>query len=185
MHIANSPAEGVGLYGLMAEFNAPEDVLEAARVARGAGYRHLDAYLPMPVEGMAEAIGFHSRAVSWWVLVAGVSGAFGGFGLMWWITVKAFPHIVAGRPLNSWPAYIPVTFECMVLAACLTAVISMLALNGLPQPYHPVFNVDRFERASRDGFFLCLEATDPLFDPDVTREFLVSLRPVAVHDVPA
>jgi hypothetical protein len=143
----------------------------------------MDAYTPMPIEGLADAIGFQSNAVSRWVFAGGLTGACGGFGLMWWITVVAFPHNVAGRPLNSWIAYIPITFECMVLVACFTAVISMLIMNGLPQPYHPVFNVDEFERASRDKFFLCIEATDSLFDAASTREFLESLQPEEVSDV--
>jgi hypothetical protein len=167
----------------MAGFRQPEPLLEACRRAYAAGYRHMDAYTPMPVEGLADAIGFRSNAVSRWVFVGGLFGASGGFGLMWWITVIAFPHNVAGRPLNSWIAYIPITFECMVLIACFTAVISMLALNGLRQPYHPVFNVGEFERASRDKFFLCIEAADPLFDPEATREFLESLDPEEVSDV--
>lgn len=171
------------LYGLMAEFDQPEPLLEAAHQARAAGYRHMDAYTPMPVEGLAEAIGFRSTAVQRAVFVAGVLGATGGFMLCWWITVVAYPHNVAGRPLNSWPAYVPITFESMVLIACLTAVVGMLALNGLPQPYHPVFNVERFEHASRDRFFLCIEATDPKFDPDDTRSFLEQLNPQEVSEV--
>jgi len=173
------------LYGVMAEFDEPEDLLEAAQRARDAGYRRMDAYTPMPVEGLASAVGFDSNWVPRLVFIAGLTGAIGGFVLMYWITVTAYPHNVAGRPLNSWPAYIPITFECMVLLACLTAVVGMLALNGLPQPYHPVFNVKRFERASRDGFFLCIEATDPLFDPSATRQFLMQLHPREVTDVEA
>ena len=168
------------LYGLMAEFATPEALLEAAHSARAAGYRHMDAYSPMPVEGLAEAIGFRSSLVQRLVFVAGLLGATGGFTLCWWMTVVAYPHNVAGRPLNSWPAYVPITFECMVLVACLTAVVGMLALNGLPQPYHPVFNVARFERASLDSFFLCIEAADPQFDPVATREFLEQLNPQEV-----
>jgi Protein of unknown function (DUF3341) len=117
------------------------------------------------------------------VLAAGFLGACGGFTLCWWMTVVAYPHIVAGRPLNSWPAYVAITFESMVLVACITAVVSMLALNGLPQPYHPVFNVAEFERASRDRFFLCIEASDRRFDFDGTREFLQGLRPMGVMEV--
>ena len=139
--------------------------------------------LTVPVEGLAAAVGFRSNWVSRLVFIAGLSGAIGGFGFMYWITVIAYPLNVAGRPLNSWPAYIPITFECMVLLACLTAVVGMLAMNGLPQPYHPVFNVKRFERASRDGFFLCIEAKDPKFDLDETRRFLEALGPREVSTV--
>jgi hypothetical protein len=173
----------VKLYGLMAQFSQPEPLLEAARRAYEEGYRKMDAYAPMPVEGLAETIGFRSDTVPRLVFAGGLLGACGGFSLMWWISVIAFPHNVAGRPLNSWMAYIPITFECMVLVACFTAVISMLALNGLPEPYHPVFNVSQFERASRDKFFLCIEAEDPKFDLESTREFLASLRAEEVLDV--
>jgi hypothetical protein len=176
-------AGGVKLHGLMAQFSQPEPLLDAAHRAYAEGYRRMDAYAPMPVEGLAEAIGFQSTAVQRCVFIAGILGASGGFGLMWWITVIAFPHNVAGRPLNSWMAYIPITFECMVLVACFTAVISMLALNGLPEPYHPVFNVAEFARASRDKFFLCIEAADPKFDPEVTRDFLAGLNAEEVLDV--
>jgi hypothetical protein len=176
---------GANLYGLMAEFDQPEPLLEAAHKARGAGYRHMDAYSPMPVEGLAEAVGFRTTLVEKLVFCGGLLGAMGGFALCWWMSVIAYPHNVAGRPLNSWPAYIPITFEGMVLIACLTAVVSMLALNGLPQPYHPVFNVTRFEHASRDKFFLCIEATDPLFDVIATRMFLENLPAKEVLDVAA
>ena len=171
------------LYGILAEFDSPEALLDAARAAYSEGYREMDAYTPLPVEGLAEAIGFRSSWVQRLVLIAGLCGASGGFLLCWWITVVAYPHNVAGRPLNSWPAYIPITFEGMVLIACITAVVSMLALNGLPQPYHPVFNVERFARASRDKFFLCIEAVDPRFDLDTTRQFLERLHPREVTDV--
>jgi len=171
------------LYGLMAEFDQPEPLLEAARRAHDEGYRHMDAYTPMPVEGLSEAIGFRSSLVQRIVFCAGLCGATGGFTLCWWMTVVAYPHIVAGRPLNSWPSYVPITFESMVLIACLTALVGMLALNGLPQPYHPVFNVDRFEHASRDKFFLCIEATDPKFDREKTWAFLEQLDTQGVMEV--
>jgi len=173
------------LYGVMAEFDTPESLLAAAAMARTAGYRKMDAYAPMPVEGLAEAIGFRTTWVQRLVFVGGTLGAIGGFTLCWWISVIAYPHNVGGRPLNSWPAYVPITFECMVLVACITAVVGMLALNGLPQPYHPVFNVEAFARASRDKFFLCIEAADPQFSLDGTREFLAQAGSREVTDVAA
>jgi len=185
MHTETKVAGGVVLHGLMAQFNTPEALLEAGRRARAAGYREMDAYAPMPVEGLADAIGFDSKAVSYFVFAGGLAGACGGFGLMWWITVIAFPHMVAGRPLNSWPAYIPITFECMVLVACFAAVISMMALNGLPQPYHPVFNVPRFAFATRDRFFLIIFSSDAKYDPVETRHFLENLEPRSISEVPS
>jgi hypothetical protein len=171
------------LYGLMAEFETPETLLAAAEATRGAGFTKFDAYSPMPVEGLAEAVGFRKTTVQKIILAAGFLGATGGFTLCWWMTVVAYPHNVAGRPLNSWPAYVAITFESMVLVACITAIVSMLALNGMPEPYHPVFNVPEFERASRDRFFLCIEADDARFDPGGTREFLEGLRPMGVMEV--
>lgn len=185
MPTATSSEQIERLHGVMAEFDRPEQLLAAAERAREAGYRDMDAYTPMPIEGLAEAIGFRKTRVEQIVFVAGILGATGGFMLCWWMTVVAFPHIVAGRPLNSWPAYIPITFESMVLISCLTALIAMLGLNGMPQPYHPVFNVPEFERASRDRFFLCIESTDALFDVIGTREFLESLGAMEVEDVEA
>jgi hypothetical protein len=172
------------LHGIMAEFDDPESLLAAALRVRSEGYCEMDAYSPMPVEGLADAIGFSSNWVQRIVFVAGLCGATGGFMLCWWITVVAYPHNVAGRPLNSWPAYIPITFELMVLIACIAAVVGMLAMNGLPRPYHPVFNVEHFGRASRDKFFLCIEASDPKFDSELTRQFLEHLNPREVMDVP-
>jgi Protein of unknown function (DUF3341) len=171
------------IHGMMACFETPEALMKAARKAREQGYREMDAYAPMPVEGLAEAIGFETPWVSRLVFVAGLAGATGGFTLCYWMAAIAYPHNVGGRPLNSWPAWIPITFESMVLLAAITAVVGMLALNGLPQPYHPVFNVSEFERASRDRFFLCIESDDPLFDPAETRSFLESLNPLEVSVV--
>lgn len=173
-----------GTYGLMAQFREPEEVIEAANRAYAAGYRNMDAYSPMPIEGLAEAVGFRRNWVSPIVLFCGMCGAAGGFGLLWWITVIAYPHNTGGRPFDSWPAYIPITFECTVLLAALSAVIGMLALNKLPQPYHPVFNVESFsERASIDRFFLCIEASDPKFDLVATRAFLEGMNPEEVAEV--
>jgi hypothetical protein len=173
-----------GVYGMMAEFEDPEQLLEAANRAYSAGYRNMDAYTPMPIDGLAEAVGFRRNWVSTIVLVGGLCGCIGGFGLLYWISVIAYPHNVGGRPFNSWPAYIPITFECTVLLAALSSVVGMLALNKLPMPYHPVFNVESFaKRASIDRFFLCIEASDPKFDRMQTRAFLEGLNPEEVAEV--
>jgi len=171
------------LYGLMAEFETPTDVVEAARSAYEDGYRRMDAYSPYPIEELSEAIGFHKNHLPLIVLIGGIVGCLGGFALCYWASAIAYPLNIGGRPLNSWPAFIPVTFECTILVAALSAVFGMLALNGLPQPYHPVFNVPRFELASRNHFFLCIEARDPRFDREATRAFLESLGPSEVTDV--
>ena len=172
-----------GLYGVMAEFADSEQLLHAAEHAYAAGYRNMDAYSPMPVDGLADAIGFRRNYVSPLVLTGGILGGCGGFGLVYWISVIAYPFNVAGRPLNSWPAYIPITFECTVLLAALSAVIGMFAMNGLPMPYHPVFNVEKFARASTDRFFLCIEADDPKFDREGAKVFLNELNPIEVSEV--
>src|SRR3989304_4235668 len=170
-------------YGLMAEFEKPEELLAAAESAYREGYRRMDAHSPFPIEGLAEAIGFHNTRVPLIVLVGGLLGCLGGFFLQYWVSVIDYPLNVGGRPLNSWPSFIPITFEMTVLAAALAAVAGMLALNGLPRPHHPVFNVPAFSRASRNRFFLCIEAADPIYDHMKTRAFLVSLNPVEVSDV--
>ncbi len=173
----------VPLYGLMAEFRSPETLLAAARRASGEGFKRMDAYTPFPVEGLAEAIGFHSTRVPLIVLIGGIVGCFGGFFLQYWVAVIDYPLNVGGRPLNSWPSFIPVTFEMTILVAALSAFLGVLALNGLPMPYHPVFNVEQFELASRNRFFLCIEAADPLFDRERTAKFLESLKPEGVYEV--
>ena len=173
------------IHGAMAEFDTPEELLEASERAYAEGYRRMDAYAPMPVVGLAEAIGFKKNKVALCVLLGGIAGVAGGFGLLEWITVIAYPHNVGGRPLNSWPAYIPITFETMILLASLTALVAMLAMNGLPKPYHPVFNVAAFERASVDKFFLCIESSDPKFRMEDTLEFLRETGAKEVMIVPA
>lgn len=173
------------IHGAMAEFDTPEALLGACERAYKEGYRKMDAYAPMPVEGLAEAIGFRKNYVALAVLIGGICGVMGGYSLLFWITVIAYPHNVGGRPLHSWPSYIPITFECMILLAALTALISMLAMNGLPKPYHPVFNVPAFDRASIDKFFLCIESTDPKFRTEDTLEFLRETGAREVSVVPA
>ena len=171
------------MYGLLAEFEEPEALLEAARRAYEAGYRKLDAYSPFPLEGLAESIGVRRTGVSLIVLIGGILGCLTGFGIQYWISVIDYPLNVGGRPYNSWPSFIPVTFELTVLFAATAAVVGMLALNGLPMPYHPVFNVPRFALASRDRFFLCVESADAQFDAAETRQFLESLHAHEVSEV--
>jgi hypothetical protein len=163
------------LYGLLAEFHDPTALVAATRRTVEAGYRHVDAFTPFPVHGLDEALGFRDRRLPLIVLVGGVLGAATGFGLQTWIHTVAYPMNYGGKPYFAWPAFIPVTFELMVLFAGLAAVVGLLALNGLPMPYHPVFNAPRFALASRDRFFLLVEARDPKFDRTATRAFLESL----------
>ena len=171
------------LYGVMAEFDTPGGLLAATRRARSEGYRKMDAYSPFPNEELIEALGAHHSRLPLLVLIGGILGCLGGFGLQWWVNNIAYPMNIGGRPLTSWPAFIPVTFECTILLAGVTCVLGFFALCGLPQPYHPVFNVPRFSAASRDRFFLCIEADDPKFDEESTRAFLRGLGPTEVSDV--
>ena len=171
------------LHGLMAEFETPAALVAAAERARLEGYRRLDAYSPIPIEELNEALGLRRTRLPRIVLAGGILGGLAGYGLQYWSQVIAYPLEVGGRPLHSWPHFIPVTFETTVLGAALSAFIGMWALNGLPQPYHPVFNVPAFARASVDRFFLCIEATDPKFDRHATWTFLESLHPVGVAEV--
>jgi hypothetical protein len=171
------------MYGLIAEFDNPEALVGAAHRAFAEGFRKMDAYSPFPVEGLAEALGFHRTRVPLIVLTGGILGCLGGFFLQYWLAVIDYPINVGGRPLNSWPSFIPVTFELTILVAALSAFFGVLALNGLPMPYHPVFNVDRFELASRNRFFLLIEAADPRFDSAGTRRFLETIGSHGVYEV--
>jgi hypothetical protein len=171
------------IYGLLAEFPDPNELITAVKRVREAGYRRLDAYTPYPIEELSEALDMHYNRLPLLVLLGGIAGAVGGMAMQYWMTVIDYPINVGGRPLFSWPSFIPITFETTVLLAALTAVLGMLALNGLPMPYHPLFNVPRFAMASRDRFFLCIEATDPLFDRDQTRRFLERLVPRSISEV--
>jgi hypothetical protein len=172
------------IYGLLAEFATPQELLEATRRARQAGYRDMDAYTPYPVEGLAEELELPRTRVPFVVFVAGLVGAAVGFFMQYWSMGVSYPFNVGGRPTNSWPVFIPITFEIMVLVASFAALLGMLFLNGLPRPYHPLFNVPQFARASQDRFFLCIEATDPRFDRETTRQLLAELGPNEVVEVP-
>jgi hypothetical protein len=165
------------IYGLIAEFSGPNELLEAAEKTHHAGYRRIDAYSPFPIEELAEAVGYRHRILPWLVLAGGIIGCVAGFSLQYWVSVIELPLNVGGRPLNSWPAFIPITFECTILGAALTTVLGMLALNGLPRPHHPIFNAERFSLATQNKFFLCIEARDAKFDLDGTRRFLEELHP--------
>ena len=171
------------LYGLMAEFDNTDDLLSAAHRAHEAGYRQMDAFTPFPVEGLAEAIGFEKTRVPLICLIGGLIGCSGGFFLQWWPNVIGYPLNIGGKPYNSWPSFIPITFELTILCAGLFTVFGMLALNGLPTPYHPVFNVPRFEMATRNRFFLCIKVRDTKFDAQATKEFLQSLKAREVMEI--
>jgi len=176
-------AKPTAIYGLLAEFDDPNALVAATTQAYREGYRRMDAYSPFPIEELHEALGGHHTRLPLIVLIGGMFGGLGGYALQYWTQAIAYPINVGGRPYHSWPAYIPVTFECTILAAALSAVLGMVALNGLPMPYHPVFNVPRFALASRNRFFLCIEARDPKFDVERTRRFLETLEPREVTTV--
>jgi len=171
-------------YGLMAEFDSAQALVTAAQRAREAGYARMDAYSPFPIEELAEALGVRASRLPLLVLLGGVLGCVGGYFMQYYAAAVAYPINVGGRPYHSWPAFIPVTFEMTILVAAVTAVLGMLALNGLPMPYHPVFHIPRFALATRDRFFLCIEATDPMFDAQATRAFLETLGPREISEVP-
>jgi hypothetical protein len=171
------------LYGVMAEFDNPTDLVAAARSTYESGYRRINGYSPYPIEELSEAIGFTRTSLPLIVLIGGILGGVGGFFMQYWMEVSNYPLNVGGKPYNSWPAFVPITFECTVLCAALAAVLGMLALNKLPQPYHPVFNAPNFALATRDRFFLVIEANDPKFDHDDVIQFMKSLDARDVSDV--
>jgi hypothetical protein len=182
-HHGPSPVTEPATFGLIAEFDTPEAVLAAAERAYSEGYRHMEAYSPMPVDGLSEAIGFRRNGVSRLVFIGGVSGAIGGFLMQTFSAVIHYPINIGGRPYFSWPAFIPVTFESGILLAAFSAVFGMLILNGLPRLHHPIFNAPGFERASIDRFFLLVMTRDPKFTPAGTRHFLETLNPLSVSEV--
>jgi hypothetical protein len=172
------------LYGMLAEFESADRLIEAAARTREAGYIKTDAYAPYPVHGLAEALGMTRTAMPYVVLVGGIIGGLLGYALQYYTSVIDYPLNVGGRPLHSWPAFMPITFETTVLGASLAGVLGMLALNGLPTPNHPLFAIPQFDRASRDAFFLFIRATDRQFQPEAVRRFLEGLGPKEVIDVP-
>jgi hypothetical protein len=180
----STPSAAVKPFGLLAEFDTPEEILAAARKARDAGYKKMDAYTPYPLHEMTDALGHRHSRIAWLIFLGGLLGGTTGFLLQTWCATVAYRFNVADRPFYSWPAFIPVTFECIILGASLTAVFGMILLNGLPRPYHPLFNVDRFALASQTKFFLCIESTDPKFNATETRQFLESLGARDVQEVP-
>src|SRR6267142_4981964 len=176
-------AKSPQLYGIMAEFDSSTHLVAAARRTYEAGYRRINGYSPFPIEELSEAIGFRRTILPVIVLIGGILGGLGGFFMQYWMEVIDYPLNVGGKPYNSWPAFIPITFECTVLLAAFAAVFGMLALNKLPQPYHPVFNAPNFALATRDRFFLVIESKDPKFDHDEAMRFLKSLEAREVNDV--
>ena len=171
------------LYGIMAQFDSPSALVAAARETYAAGYRRINGYSPFPIEELSDAIGFTRTSLPLIVLIGGIVGAVGGFFMQYWMEVIDYPINVGGKPFNSWPAFIPITFETTVLCAAFAAVLGMLVLNKLPQPYHPVFNAPNFAFATRDRFFLAVEANDAKFDHDRVVELLKSLGAIEVSDV--
>lgn len=171
------------LYGLLVEFPSAEALVEGARQVTEAGYRRFESYSPFPVHGLTDAMGYRTTKVPTLVLIGGIIGCVVGFSFQYWVSVIELPLNIGGRPLNSWPSFMPVTFEMTILIASLFAVLGMLALNGLPRPHHPLFAIPQFARATKDGFFLCIQARDRQFDEKETRAFLEGLEVKEVIDV--
>ncbi len=171
------------LYGLVAEFDSVEAIMAAAERTRNAGYTRIDAYTPHPVEGLDEALGMRQTNLGWAVLAMGIVGGLAGFFMQWWANTSFYPLNIGGKPLNSWPNWIVIMYECTILFASFTAGLVMIFRNGLPRPYQSIFNTPGFENASRDRFFLCVEARDPKFHENETRALLESLSPLRVSEV--
>lgn len=172
------------IYGMMAEFDSAQALVDAARATREAGYKKIDAYSPFPIESLAEEIGARND-VPLVVLIGGLIGGTTGYLMQYWISAVDYPLNIGGKPYHSWPAFIPITFEMTILFAGISALFGMLALNGLPMPYHPVFNVPRFSSASKDRFFLIVFSSDKKYDPVGVRQFLESFHPRSISEVPS
>jgi hypothetical protein len=169
----------------MAEFETADALVSAARRAYAEGYRKMDAYSPFPIEALDEAIGIPHTILPWLVFFGGIFGGMCGYGLEYWVSAVNYPIVIGGKPFHSWPNFIPVWFETTVLGASLTAVIGMLGLNGLPQPYHPVFNIEAFrDHAQKDKFYLVVESTDPRFNVQQIKHFLGGVHATNVWEVP-
>ena len=171
------------VHGIVAEFDDPDVLIAAATKTRAAGYSKYDAYSPMPVHGLAEAMHFEDIRIPWMAFFGGITGCCLGMGFQSWIALIDYPMNVGGKPLLSWIQFIPITFEATVLVTGLTTFLSQFVLNGLPKPYNPMFNAKNFERASQDRFFLCIETRDPMFDSDAVTTFLKGLNPLDVSEV--
>jgi hypothetical protein len=183
--VYESPVKGAASYGLMAEFDSAQGLLDAAIKTRNAGYKKLDAYSPFPVHGLADAIGFHKNRVSLVVLLGGLAGMITAYSLQYWVANITYQTNIGGRPYHSWPSFIIITFELTILFGGISAAVGMLGLNGLPMPYHPVFNVPEFVKATENKFFLVVFSSDPNYDPVQTRAFLNDLSPRMVAEVPS
>jgi hypothetical protein len=181
--MAHGKTDATPFYGLMAEFDSAQSLMDAAQRTTDAGYTKKDAFSPFPIHGLAEALGFKERWVSKIVLACGITGALGGWGLEYWTQAIDYPMNIGGRPYYAWVSFIPPAYETTILLSAIGAAVGMLILNGLPQPYHPVFNVPAFARASQDKFFLAIEATDPKFDAVATKEFLQGLHARQVVEI--
>lgn len=178
-------SETEAIHGVIAEFDDQDDVLAAAEAAYAKGYRVMEAYTPHPIDGLSEAMGFTKNRVPLIVLLGGLAGGATGFGMQYFSCVIHYPLDIAGRPLNSWPAFIPITFELTILFASFASILGMLILNGLPRHHHPIFNAPHFEGASGDRFFLCVEAADPMFEAEGVKEFFEGFKPRSLSIVPA
>jgi hypothetical protein len=176
---------GPALYGLLAEFRSADALCAAARHVRAHGYTRVEAYSPFAIEGLDDIVGADKGWIAPLTLLGAILGGAGTYFLQWYAAVVDYPVNIGGRPLHSWPAFIPATFEVTILGAAVAAVLAMLLLNGLPRLHHPLFEVEEFELASRNRFFLCLPARDPVFAPGPARDLLEGLHPLLLREVPA
>lgn len=182
MHAAE---EASGIYGVMAEFDTAQACVDAARATTAQGYTKVEAYTPVPIEELNQILHVRRTRLPLATLIGGLAGMATGFALQYWVSVIDYPINVGGRPFASWPAFVVPSYELTILFSALTAALFMIIANGLPQPYHPVFNVPRFSLASSDKFFLVVEAADPRFDVAATSRFLEGLGARGVYEVPA